>query len=87
MTDHTSYGVNYAGIHRRIKEHLGPATDRPCETELCNEDATQWAINRQEAEGPILVDGKGRVFSPHIDDYVPLCAKCAGVSRRKEGLL
>lgn len=74
--------ITYAGAHKRLERYWGK--ERSCLACGKSEGRIQAALRHDASE--VIVQGKQR-FSPHIEDYVPLCGVChnaydRGVSAR-----
>lgn len=60
-------------IHSRLYRAFGYARDYPCIQ--CGERALDWAYLYTAGDEEIRVDGQPP-WSPHMEDYAPMCRRC-----------
>lgn len=67
--------VGYVGMHDRLRNASGPASDHPCAD--CGQPAADWSYDHRDADQKVEVRANGSlVYSTKIDHYQPRCVSC-----------
>jgi len=67
-----SESLGYHGVHHRLREQRGPATEHPCQR--CGAPAAQWAYDHGDPDE--RQDPKRGPYSTDPAHYMPLCHGC-----------
>lgn len=63
--------VSYFGMHSRIQEQWGKASEYVC---TCGAPAQDWAYDNTDPDEK--VGPRGMLFSTNVERYEPLCRRC-----------
>lgn len=69
--------IGYIGMHLRLRDVRGSASNYACATETCDRQAQEWSYNHNDPNEKItLYHGFPVAFSVDLSFYEPLCKNC-----------